>query len=350
MAKAIKKDDLFESLVENALDFLKHAIDEFEAAPKYSIIHFYAAVELFLKARLLAEHWTLVVSKDADHDKFVAGDFISVTFVEACSRLSKIVKSGIDDSARIKFDSIRKHRNKMVHFFHESKDSSKKLTEEIAIEQLGAWYELQQLLTVSWAQYFEAWEKDFSDIERRLKRQREYLAAKFEALKPQLEKLKEQNVDIETCASCHFDAAQIIPDVGELSEAICLVCGHKKRRLNFACPECEAESWMEDGGEFTCPNCKHKLDEEALVDAIDENIVTQDNYFENELPANCGECEGYHTVVLYKDKYLCVRCLDVSDQLENCGWCSEANTGNMENSSWSGCTVCDGRAGDLGDD
>ena len=51
----------FERLVENALDFLVCAIEEFQVAPKYSVIHFSAAVELFLKARLMAEHWSLVV-------------------------------------------------------------------------------------------------------------------------------------------------------------------------------------------------------------------------------------------------------------------------------------------------
>jgi hypothetical protein len=137
MTRKPKRDGQFEALVENALNFLNHAIDEFENEPKYSIIHFYAAVELFLKARLLAEHWMLVVSKDAGRDRFIAGDFISVTFSETCARLTKIVKSGIDDRAKGKFDSIRKHRNKMLHFFHEADGESKSLIEEIAIATAG---------------------------------------------------------------------------------------------------------------------------------------------------------------------------------------------------------------------
>ncbi|HIP71183.1 MAG TPA: hypothetical protein EYH05_07285, partial [Anaerolineae bacterium] len=55
--------DLLERLVENAMDFLSQSIEEFDGSPKYSVIHFHAAVELFLKARLMAEHWSLVVSK-----------------------------------------------------------------------------------------------------------------------------------------------------------------------------------------------------------------------------------------------------------------------------------------------
>jgi len=34
-----KKEELFNSLVEKALDFLKHAIEEFEDNPKYAIVH-----------------------------------------------------------------------------------------------------------------------------------------------------------------------------------------------------------------------------------------------------------------------------------------------------------------------
>jgi hypothetical protein len=52
---------MFNSVVENALDFLKQSILELKKSPKYSVIHFCAAIELFLKARLMLEHWTLIV-------------------------------------------------------------------------------------------------------------------------------------------------------------------------------------------------------------------------------------------------------------------------------------------------
>lgn len=58
----------FGKLVENAFDFLDKAGREFENEPKYSVIHFYAALELFLKARLLHEHWTLILTKPEHSD------------------------------------------------------------------------------------------------------------------------------------------------------------------------------------------------------------------------------------------------------------------------------------------
>jgi hypothetical protein len=66
---------------------------------------------------------------------------------------------------------------------------------------------------------------------------------------------------------------------------------------------------------------------------------------DNPYPANCGECESYHTVVAYDDKNLCIVCLDVATELSFCGFCNDANTGNMEDSYFSGCGHCDGKAG-----
>jgi hypothetical protein len=84
----------FDALVENAFDFLREAIAEFRDKPKYSIIHFCAAVELILKARLLREHWTLVLRQPekADLVKFKTGDFLSISVKEAVLRLDNILR------------------------------------------------------------------------------------------------------------------------------------------------------------------------------------------------------------------------------------------------------------------
>ena len=87
----VNSKQLFRSLVDNAIDFLAKASEELEDWPKYSVIHFYAAVELFLKARLMSEHWTLIVAKrqDPDWDRFISGNFSSVSLDEASIRLKK---------------------------------------------------------------------------------------------------------------------------------------------------------------------------------------------------------------------------------------------------------------------
>ena len=85
----MNQKQIFNSLAKNAFDFLKQAIEEFDKSPKYSVIHFCAAVEMILKARLMTEHWSLIVSKpeQANLVRFLAGEFASVTMDESRTRL-----------------------------------------------------------------------------------------------------------------------------------------------------------------------------------------------------------------------------------------------------------------------
>ena len=59
----MKTEEIFDSVVRNAIDFITTAIIELKEKPKYSVINFYTALELFFKARVLKEHWTLIVKK-----------------------------------------------------------------------------------------------------------------------------------------------------------------------------------------------------------------------------------------------------------------------------------------------
>lgn len=340
----MKKSELLGRIVENAIGFLSHAIESLETAPKFSVIDFYAAVELFLKARLLCEHWSLVVAKGPDWDKFLAGDFVSVGFEEACVRLEKIVRSPVSPRARAKFDAVRLHRNKMVHFFHAGEDGQNQLIEAVAIEQLHAWYELHLLLQ-QWSDVFEPWQSEISKIEGRLERHKKYLMAKYDALRPKLDQLAADGKSVRGCQFCNFVAAVMTEaGVSELYEGNCLVCGAANKWLLMSCPNCSEWAILSDGAQFSC-GCGHSLDERGLVSALDETVVTKDNYFENPYPANCGECEGWHTVVSREGKNLCVVCLDVTNELDHCGFCGEASTGDLEDSSLVGCGQCDGSVG-----
>ncbi len=341
----MSKDNLSDHLTKNAIDFLIRAIEDFKTQPKYSIIHFYSAVELFLKARLLSEHWSLVVQRDPDRLKFEAGDFIAVTFADACARLEKVVQSPIPDNARKNFDAIRKHRNKMVHFFHEATLSSEAQIAAIAQEQLRAWYDLNKLLTVQWRSVFRRYGRQFRDIESRLSDHRAYLRAKFEDLEPDIEAEKTKGVNFRACGSCGFEASKINVILGALSGAECLVCRYKDKWLDLVCPDCGKTSALTEGGEFACQFCDHKLSQDELVDEINQFSITKDNYFEANVPANCSECEGHGSVVLYEDNYLCVNCLRLTDSVNACQWCGEHSNGSMEDSYWLGCSMCEGSRG-----
>jgi len=61
-------DELFDALVRNALEFVSTSIGHLQHKPKNAIVDLYTAVELFLKARLMKEHWTLVLSSPESGD------------------------------------------------------------------------------------------------------------------------------------------------------------------------------------------------------------------------------------------------------------------------------------------
>jgi hypothetical protein len=83
-------------LIDNALDFVLRAASDLwdkeiteEQQLKYSTIHLFEGIELFLKARLMKEHWSLVL-RDLDkyrHESFERGDFQSVNYDLARGRL-----------------------------------------------------------------------------------------------------------------------------------------------------------------------------------------------------------------------------------------------------------------------
>src|SRR4051812_44192212 len=83
--------DGFDKLVENGLDFLQRSLSEVKKNPKYSVIHFSSGIELLLKARLLHEHWSLVVVKPGEITKqqFLSGDFESVSPRKCMERIEQ---------------------------------------------------------------------------------------------------------------------------------------------------------------------------------------------------------------------------------------------------------------------
>jgi hypothetical protein len=233
----------------------------------------------------------------------------------------------------------------MVHFFHESDDSSGPAIEVIATEQLRAWYDLHKLLTVDWAPIFVDHRKQFTLIEKKLTGHREFLRAKFNDLLPSIKKEVSKGVLFSVCDSCTFESARTVEVLGKLCESECLVCRYRDRWIDYECSKCGAPGRLREGGDFACTTCGATDDQQAIYDRLNEFEVTSDNYFEAHVPAHCAECEGYRTVAEYNEKFLCVICLTISEEVNACGWCSEFGTGDMEDSNMGGCTVCNGSIG-----
>jgi hypothetical protein len=301
------QDDIFSSLTLNAFDFLGRGIEEFDKAPKYSVIHFCAAVEMLLKARLMKEHWSLIVSRpdQAKLHSFIAGDFTSVTMNEARARIQEIAGDSISDEAFSSFRNLANHRNKMIHFFHADVDSNDQAKEQIVAEHCRSWFHLHRLLN-RWGTYFRDYRHEISRADHSMKQHRKYLINKFNALAPELANAREHNAKPELCGACGFGSA--IPEAfdDQIAYLSCLVCDHKWLQVDIDCPSCGQPIAIVNQGFAGCGHCGVAVEPHHLVDALTDHAVAYmamkdgDDGF---APANCGDCDGYHTVVRRGDRY-----------------------------------------------
>ena len=346
-------DQLFNRLVENALDFLARSIDELRSSPKYSVIHFHAAIEIFLKARLMADHWSLVVTKrqEPDWEKFVLGDFQSVSLDEAAQKLKKAVRSGLTDHELRAFRDVTKHRNKMVHFFHEAhlEQQSKQLLQTIAKQQLNAWYLLHKLIRGRWNTVFAAWSEKILDIDGELRKHHGFLQVVFDHLQDEIQKRTKAGSLFTSCPSCGFPSQEHQSELDEVYEARCMVCELIEKCLKVQCPDCDKIVNFTNEGFSNCEFCEKIFEPETVADMLlvenEAYIATKDGDDSWDL-GNCSNCDGYHTVVrIDYEHYICASCFEQFDSLQRCGWCNEPNTGDMGHSYIAGCNHCDGKEG-----
>lgn len=342
------KHPSMESIVNNGFDFFRKSLAEFDAEPKFSVIHFFAAVELFLKARLMAEHWSLVVSKDPNWDNFERGDFKSVTLDECLDRLAKVAQSpvSVDDTRR--FKQLAKHRNKIVHFHHEL-DGAKatQARQAVAAELCSAWRSLFVLLTQSWATVFKPHLEALKQLDQRMRKYREYLQAIYDGQRDALQLKAQQGQRIEACPSCGFDADHVTEVVLGLTEHSCSVCNYQTTSLETTCPACSKDVSVDDCGFFTCPHCGHSIEAHELALHIWNRQTRDKDNWESGYPAHCTNCDGYQTVVPFAGTVICASCFTTyqESEIQSCDYCSDMNAGDMEGSAWSGCVACEGRAG-----
>lgn len=351
------RQQVLQRVVENALDFLTRAIGDLNESPKHSVIGFYTGVELFLKARLLAEHWTLVVAKTQDPEvgAFLRGDFSSVTLKEAATRLEKVVGSGLSGPELQTFAKVGHHRNKMIHFFHEEGEESEREQVRISIlmQQMTAWHQLNILLTRRWGDVFAPWQREISSIQRKLRGHRQYLKVAYNHARPALAEAKADGRILETCPACKYKAEihLKVKDIPYVTS--CPVCELTQHALRIDCPDCETEILFRQDGHAECPGCDRSFEPTDLAEVLDDggarHLAALDGDF-SEL-GNCDECDGYHLIATTETgQHVCAGCLTEFDTLQFCEFCGEANSGDMTDSYWSGCNHCDGRSGAYQDD
>jgi len=216
-------------LIRNALDFIDRAAvdlwdDELsdERQLKYSTIELYEGIELLLKARLVQEHWSLIIR---DIDRFrqgslQQGDFVSVNFEIACERLQSSCDAELDGRARLAFDGLRKLRNRYVHF---TCDERRPL---VLGAQLRAWHHVLRLLEEGFlGDLKEEHLKQLENIRKLMLTSEEFLASRLSERSTDLDALKKGGHLVIECPECEKQAL-VLGDIGEHYPA-CLVCGER---------------------------------------------------------------------------------------------------------------------------
>jgi hypothetical protein len=344
-------DSSFNEVVLNAIDFAKRSVAELKRSPKYSMIHFAAAVELFLKARLMKEHWSLVVTRPeiASLPDFRSGKFRSVSMEEAIKRLRNVANEPISDSAERAFRALADHRNRLIHFFHPVLGSSarKREVEEVVTDQFKAWHFLYELVTHSWAVHFKSHVGRLRKLNATLLHLKEFLNAKYDAIAPEIQEQIRKGAIFENCSLCGFQTAKVeaFGSAPELFTGRCLVCGWYHSSIHEPCPDCGQTIVVEDMGDGTCENCNREIDLDYL---LEQYVPHYDPKDEEPDTAYCSECERTEaeTVIPFGNGYLCLSCQTEFDRVGHCGYCYERITNISSVDSYVfGCIFCGGAAG-----
>ncbi|PCI00527.1 MAG: hypothetical protein COB76_03410 [Alphaproteobacteria bacterium] len=354
------EEKFLKSLIDNGFDFLGRAIQQFKTEPKYSVINFCAAIEILLKARLMHEHWSLVIATKGHPDigKFKKGDFKSINFNELIPRIESVTGEKVPSDVTLCFKGLANHRNKMVHFFHEAHTDARKeeLLEEIAVEQSSCWFFLRRLLE-GWENIFGEYADKINLINASMKEHDIYLDTVFSRISPEINQDKERGVIFINCKRCKKEASEQFQKTNHIFESKCRVCLLNNRFLKVPCNKdnCSGSIKIEEGDTlFYCETCDETMEHSEISEKLETNgPVTPDDYHCH-VQTNCALCCELDSVVENDNSYyICTNCFYFTqNDIGQCGWCSENQIGggDLDGSTWSGCEFCDGQAGHMKDD
>lgn len=356
----------FAGLVEGGSDFLHRAIKEIVAEDyKFSVIHFAQAIELFIKARLLLEHWSLILAdpKRVRLNDFKKGSFVSVGWEEALSRIERVVEQDYSRTLGA-FKPIFERRNRAIHFYSNDSFTNPALRQilertfgpstrvaPIVAEQCAAWYELNRLLTVEWSEQFSEYKETFSSLDKEMMQLHPYLKERFDRLAPELKSLSPARQP-DKCPACSFKAFTSTVLFEGYERRKCLVCYVSEVRFSFPCLEqgCSERMFISENAEGVCSTEAHKA---SLVE-IAHALKAKQSEWASDTDVSQGYCMSCMqtevpggSVVRLKTSgnYVCLSCLEAWSGLSSCGWCGERLAGDTSQTAWLGCPCCDGRRG-----
>lgn len=355
-----ENEEIGRLITQNAIDFLKKSVNEFDNDPMFSIIHFASSIELFLKARLALEHWTLVAEKIDDgsfeYKKLLAGEAKTVSAENVRKRIKIIFHKHTEGEAEIKakafshFEKLARYRNKIIHFAMPENAHT-----EIAELQCKSWYYLYSILKTQWLHVFKVIFPDFeyqlNDLNQLMQKQRTYLAVKYEEIKPIIEKLKGERWTYSTCPSCGYDSFRHAFSSQALLAIVgrCEVCDGGERMMR--CPKCKEEINLEgyEPGLYQCQKCSEEISENRIACFLGNSCGSFFDYQHGDVGSNivwCQDCET-ETVANVFDTWFCTNCARVfdSEEIKNCEYCTSSIAGGKDETYYEGCILCDGKHG-----
>lgn len=339
-------------LLDNAFDFLEVGIQNFKDNPKYSIINFAASIELFLKARLLKEHWSLIISGDEPNfQKFLQGDFTSINFKDLIPKIKAIIgENEIPNDARSCFDGLAKDRNKTMHFYHNIiADNSDNEIINLAAKQLKGWVYLEKLL-IKWKNLFLIYDEYDNKVrlcDDLIKSHRDYLLIKYESIKGGINDRIKQGARYTNCDRCNFEAVKLDRKISNnIYVGKCEVCEYDYTHgLIVKCPECHEPIILSANSDENyrglCKKCQYKL---SVDDIYSLSELDTSNLF-------CNNCDNRLVIAQQKSSngkfdyiYLCPSCFFVTDKTQVCDYCFQEQIGydNLSKSYFLGCNWCEG--------
>ncbi len=344
--KNVDSSRIFDRLVRNALAFLERSAVELKDAPNYAVIDFCTAIELFLKARLLLEHWALVYEdpKLANLSKFREGDFKSVGMTDAIARLKNISGQSVSDQQKNVFEQIRRHRNMLVHFFHPAYGPNPDPTtvENVTAEQCRGWFFLNRLLSRTWQGHFAFYATELERIDGKMHENRSFLRVKYEARLKDIETGKANGTVFTACWFCGFEAMKAKAIGGPILLAECVVCETQVQCVPIQCTSCGANVPVSaPRAEPNCALCSKSITLSDLLDQYAPRLDPAAGVAEGNR-ALCGDIScvqdsDQESVVLFGNKWICLHCFVVEGDVWKCESCGRLTAGECE---WPVCLAC----------
>jgi hypothetical protein len=276
----MKDAEIFDNIFRNALDFLNRALDELDAHPKYALIDFAAAVELVFKARLVLvdSMWIADEPTDATPEKFKQGKLRTVGLELAKKRIESLTDENIDATAFKAFQTVARHRNRVVHFFHPDLDSENP-REAVAREIYVAWYYLYRLLTELWGKHFLRYSNLISEFGARLQSLTPFLDAVFD----REVKNNPKASNFTKCPVCNYQSLDAATS-DRYQSAVCHVCRYiqpsqkaiQQGDEDFVacCAACGGHQTVRATGfGFKCAECRESFAESVKCERCSEHWV-----------------------------------------------------------------------------